>query len=179
MVSMNFDPTSVEDDGGPAPIPAGRYLLEIVDTKSIANKKGTGEYLFIVYRVVEGAYEGRKVFDRLNYINQSEQAQNIARKQLKRLCALCGIDGELIDSEQLHFKRFHANVVVKPDEGFGPQNEVRYPAAANPDQTEIPFETDHDRAATNGKPKPPAPRPSPAPRPQPGAKRPWEQKPKF
>jgi hypothetical protein len=196
MATLNFDPNSVEDDRGPAPIPAGRYLLEIVDTQSIDNKKGTGKYLFLIMRVVEGQYEGRKVFDRINYINTSEQAQQIARKQLKRLCGLCGVTGDLVDSEQLHFRRFYANVVVKPDEGYGQQNEVKYPAATiqqearEQGQEEIPFDATPESASVKqngGNPAKPAAaaafsplvRPNVA-RPAPtGTAKPWDKKPKF
>jgi hypothetical protein len=181
MATLNFDPNSVEDDRGPAPIPAGRYLLEIVDSQSVDNKKGTGKYLFLIMRVVEGQYEGRKVFDRINYINVSEQAQQIAQKQLKRLCGLCGVTGQLIDSEQLHFKRFYATVAVKPDEGYGPQNEVKYPAGVAPaeQQEEIPFDAAPAKPVNGGPPPAPPARPHVA-RPAPtGTAKPWDKKPRF
>jgi len=183
MAILNFDPSSIDDDKGPAPVPAGRYLLEIIDTKSIENKKGTGEYLFIILRVVEGTYEGKKIFDRINYINSSEQAQQIARKQLKRLCWLCGVQGELTDSEQLHFKRFYANVIIRPDEGWGAQNEVRYPAVPAEGQAELPMQeppwpTANGNGQAAAKPAPSA-KPAPA-RPAPASTaRPWEKRPKF
>jgi hypothetical protein len=169
MSEIRFNPDAVEDDGVDfAPLPAGRYLVEIVESGTRATKNGNGEYVHLKMRVVEGPYENRLLFDNLNYINQNEQAQQIAQKSLRRLCRLCSVEGELKDTEQLHFHRFHASVSVKKDTGWGPQNAVRYQDLAAEGQEEMALEE-----APAPAPKPAA---RPAPRPAPGgASKPWQK----
>lgn len=130
MTRISFDQNKVEGSGTFTPIPPGKYLLEISDSDVRPTKSGTGEYVYLVLRVVEGPHEGRLVFDRINYVNPNRQVEEIAQKALKRLCRLCGVRGELTDTQQLHFKRFEASVGIRADTGYGEQNQVRYPDVA-------------------------------------------------
>lgn len=137
MAEIRFNPAAVEDDGSDfTPLPAGRYLVEIIESDTRPTKNGSGEYVHLKMRVVDGPYENRLLFDNLNYINQNSTTQQIAQKSLRRLCRLCSIEGELENTEQLHFHRFHVSVSIRADTGYGPQNAVRYPDA-DPEQMEM------------------------------------------
>jgi hypothetical protein len=170
MAEIRFNPEAVEDDGVDfAPLPQGRYLVEIIESDTRPTKSGGGEYVHLKMRVVEGPYENRLLFDNLNYINQNATAQQIGQKNLRRLCRLCSIEGELENTEQLHFHRFHVSVAIKADTGFGPQNAVRYPDAPDPNQMEMLAEAPE-----------PAPAPKPAARPvarpaATGTAKPWQK----
>jgi hypothetical protein len=168
MAEIRFDPDNVEDDGNDfTPLPAGRYLVEIIESDTRPTKNGSGEYVHLKMRVVEGPYENRYLFDNLNYINQNQQTQQIAQKSLRRLCRLCEVEGELQNTEQLHFHRFHASVSIRKDTGWGEQNAVRYPDVADPNQMDM-----LEPAPT------PAPKPAARPVPRPaatGATKPWQK----
>lgn len=173
MARISFDQDKVEGTGSFTPIPPGKYLVEITDSDVRPTKSGTGEYVYLVLRVVDGPHEGRLIFDRLNYINQNQQAEEIAQKALKRLCRLCGIRGELTDTQDLHFKRFEASVGVRADQGYGEQNQVRYPDLP----AEMAKRDEPVHVPVNGEeavPQKVAPRPAPA-----GGQRPWQQKSRF
>ena len=64
-------------------------------------KAGTGKYIELSMQVVEGQYEGRRLWERLNVYNPSEQAERIARSQLNQLSAAVGRTGTT-DTESLH-----------------------------------------------------------------------------
>ena len=133
--------------------------MEIVESDTRVSKTGSGEYVHLKMRVVDGPYEGRYLFDRLNYVNVNAQAQQIAQKSLKRLCRLCGVAGQLTNTEQLHFKRFHVSARIRKDAGYGEQNAVSYPDASDPKQAEPPAPAPvarpaPARPATTGAPKP-------------------------
>lgn len=183
MARISFDQDKVEGTGSFTPIPPGKYLVEITDSDVRPTKSGTGEYVYLVLRVVEGLYEGRLIFDRLNYINQNQQAEEIAQKALKRLCRLCGIRGELTDTQDLHFKRFEVSIGIRADQGYGEQNQVRYPdlpvergpqpPAKRDEPVHVPVNGE-EAALAGAQTQKVAPRPAPA-----GGQRPWQQKSRF
>jgi hypothetical protein len=127
MAIINFDQTKVPEGTSFAPIPAGRYLVEIIETDVKPTKAGNGHYLYLVFRVVEGPYEGRQLWDRINFDNPSQQTVEIAQKTLRKLCRLCGYRPAVLENTQeLHFKRFYINVAIETTPGYDPQNTVRY-----------------------------------------------------
>jgi hypothetical protein len=158
MASLSFNTEKVDDRNAFTPVPAGRYLVEVISSEIKKTKNGNGEFIFLILRIVDGPHEGQKIFDRINFINQNKDAENIAQRALKKLCLACGVRGELTDTEQLHFKRFHAHILVRQDIGFPAQNSVRYP---DPPPVAPLFENGGGAAATKEKPAPIA-RPKPS-----------------
>ena len=112
MAKMNFDASAVELDDGEyttskydIPVPEGSYLAEIVDQNEKENDKKTGRYVHVKWEIAEGEHLGRWIPEWINYIHESETAQRIAAKQLKKLCDALGID-KMTDTEaQLQGKR--------------------------------------------------------------------------
>jgi Protein of unknown function (DUF669) len=182
MARLSFDPDATDGTGGFTPIPPGRYLLEIQESDVRPTKAGTGEYLYLVLRVVTGPHEGRLIWDRLNFSNPNEQAQEIAQKALKRLVRLCGLPVSVLhnlDTQVLHFKRFEAAVTIKQSPGYEPQNAVRYPDApgAPPDGGEEAPKSNGQQIVTQAQQRaaaPPLPRPAPS-----GGPAPWKKAPRF
>ena len=97
-LNMEFDPGSVEPGNNLDPIPAGEYVAQIVDSSVNPPKSGKGLMLNLTWEVVEGEYEKRKVWDRINYQHESAQAQLIGQQQLKAICDAIGLPGHLSDS---------------------------------------------------------------------------------
>ncbi|WP_083935992.1 DUF669 domain-containing protein [Methylobacterium sp. B1] len=124
-LGTTFDPASVQsDDGGFEPLPAGTYDLHVIDSEVKQTKSG-GDMLVLVCEVTTGPLTGRRVWLRLNIRNDNAQTQEIAHRELGKLCAATGT-GAISDSNELHNKPFRADVIVTPARnGYGPGNDLR------------------------------------------------------
>lgn len=124
-LGMNFDANQVEPNGTFDPVPAGDYVLQIINSEMKSTKDGMGQYLSLEMDILEGEYAGRKVFDRLNLMNNNVQTVEIAQRTLSAICHATGVLN-VADSEQLHFKPMVAKVVVKPPKDqYAASNEVK------------------------------------------------------
>lgn len=130
MAHLNFNASEVPEDEGFAPIPAGVYNCQIIQSEMKDTKAGTGQYLELRVQVLDEPYTGRLIFERLNLINPNPTAVKIANRTLADLCIACGVD-EVEDSEELHGIEFKAKVAVTEGNGdYPPQNEVKKYSAA-------------------------------------------------
>ena len=85
-------------------------------SRSQQPKSGDGYYVAVTWKIDEGEYEGRQVWQRITYIHSSEQAQTIGRKQLKDLCNATGLGDEHVeDVEVFLFKRAKIKVGIERD----------------------------------------------------------------
>jgi|SRR5271157_478540 len=167
MVKLNdYNADKVEPTGAFDPLPAGEYVVWIehgTDMKD--NKQGTGQYLKLVYSVVEGPYQGRKIFENLNLhfddVEENEKhamAVKIANDKLRQICFAVG-NHTPRDTEELCEIAFVARVGIKKgnDEFPDPQNKVT-----------------KCRALSEGPAKGPMTKPAPAGAPAPGSVAPAE-----
>ena len=83
---QGFDANKVEPRAAMDPIPAGRYLAMLNSSEMKANKSGTGQFLELVFTIVEGEYKNRQLWARLNLVNPNELAVKIAQAELSALC---------------------------------------------------------------------------------------------
>jgi hypothetical protein len=83
------------------PIPAGRYLAVITDSEMRPNKAGSGEYLQLTFEIIEGQYQGRLLWTRLNIVHPNATAAAIARAELASICRAVGVMAPQ-DSVELH-----------------------------------------------------------------------------
>ena len=86
-----FDANKVEPRAVMEAIPAGKYLAMITASELKANKAKTGQYLELVFTVLEGEYQNRKLWSRLNISHQNEVAMRIAQSDLSALCRAVGV----------------------------------------------------------------------------------------
>ena len=84
--ASQVDPATVFD-----PIPAGKYLAAIIDSKMKPTKSGNGEYLELTFQVLEGEHKGRQLWTRLNLNNPNAQTVKIARGELSAICRAVGV----------------------------------------------------------------------------------------
>jgi hypothetical protein len=121
---QTFDPSAVPPAQPREILPPGKYLVHIVESEMKATKDGGGQYLQIVFAVLDGQYANKKVYDRLNLINANATAVEIANRALADICLATGT-GPVSDSEQLHWKPLTITVKVDPTKGgYGPSNSI-------------------------------------------------------
>jgi len=120
-----FDASAVEPSSYDV-LPPGKYLAQIVASEMRATKDGSGQYLYMEVDIIEGQYAGRKLFDRLNLVNASADAVQIAQRTLSSICRAVG-KLQVSNSEQLHLIPLIADVRVRPPKGmYGESNSIRY-----------------------------------------------------
>ena len=130
---MSLLPTLTEDDFQDdfQVIPAGNYDCMIVSSCMKPTKTG-GEFLLLEIDVIEGKYQGRKVFTRLNLVNSNPKAVSIARKELAQICTACNVNSPK-DSQDLHNIPFFATIGIDPaNNGFKESNKITKFSKKNP-----------------------------------------------
>ena len=85
-----FNASEVEPQGTFEVIPAGRYVAVIIESVTKENSAKTGSFLEMVFQIIEGPNEGRKLWARLNLKHPNETAVKIARAQLSSICRATG-----------------------------------------------------------------------------------------
>ena len=103
MATLNFNANDVEPSVEFEAIPAGKYQAVIVDSDMKPNKAGTGEYLQLEFEIIEGEYQNRKVWTRLNLNNPNPDAVRMARADLSAICHAVGViqPGDSVDLHNL------------------------------------------------------------------------------
>lgn len=124
---LNFDASTVAPAAAFDPIPAGWYNVHITDSEAKPTGAGTGFYLELEMEVLDGAYAGRKVFDRLNLHNPNPVATEIAYKTLSAICHATGVI-QVADSAQLHNRPMQCKVSLR---AAGPGKDGQHYEASN------------------------------------------------
>ena len=116
LSSYNFNAEEIEPSSSFDPIPAGWYTAIISNSEMKATRDGYGEYLSLTLQIIDGQYENRLVFARLNLKNANDKAVDIARKDLAAICRAVGVMSPK-SSEELHDKPLMIKVKVRPASG--------------------------------------------------------------
>jgi hypothetical protein len=96
-----FDASKVEPRMAMDPIPAGKYVAILSGSELKSNKAGTGQFLELVFTIIEGEYKNRQLWARLNLFNPNQVAMKIAQAELSALCRAVGVMTPR-DSVELH-----------------------------------------------------------------------------
>ena len=125
-LGMTLNPADVpEDERSFEPFPAGDYMVQAIETDVVDTKTGTGRRLALTLQVMEGPYMGRQVFDGINILNQSAEAQRIGQRQLADLCLSVGLPS-ISNSDDLIGRPFRCRIGIQPARGeYGPRNVVK------------------------------------------------------
>lgn len=115
---LNVKPLSFD------PVPEGNYLAEVIDSELVPTSAGTGIILKVTHSILEGEFEGRKVFTQFNIQNPSERAQQIGRGMLSALCKACGFSGIVSDSSQVHGLPHIIKVKIETSPGYADKNKI-------------------------------------------------------
>lgn len=163
MVAGNlqgFDATQVAPQDTFDPLPAGWYTVIISDSEMKPTKDQKGEYLHLELTVIEGEFENRRAWDRLNLVNPNQTAVEIAQRALSAICHAVGVMAPN-DSTELHDRPFQVKLSVRPAKGeYEASNDVKGyrpigEGAAAPEAPANRFATRTPAAAASGAKTPP------------------------
>ena len=87
LQGLNID-ANVPEAGSFTVVPENIYKAVIAGDKIVSTKDGKGKILELTVQIIDGPYTGSTIIDRLNIVNASQQAQNIAQGTLKRICGV-------------------------------------------------------------------------------------------
>ena len=88
---QSWDASSEEQMGDFSPVPEGKYLAQILSGEWKNTSAGNGQYLELVFEILQGEYRGRRVWARLNLKNPSADAVRIAKQEMSSICHATGI----------------------------------------------------------------------------------------
>ena len=124
MSQLTFDATNHETLGTYDALPAGWYNAAIDASEMKATKDGTGAYLQLSFKILDGFANGRKVFARLNLQNSNPTAQEIAYKTLSSIMHATG-QLRINDSAELHAIPMKIKLKVRAgDEKYEASNDI-------------------------------------------------------
>ena len=136
-----FDPTTQEGNSWDV-LPVGEYVAQIVEASIQQPNSGDGYHLALTWKITEGDFEGRQVWQRITYLHSSEQAQTIGRKTLKDLCVATDVAEQVDDAEVFLFKPVRIRLGIEKDkQGIYPdKNRISriLPLETKPAETEQP-----------------------------------------
>lgn len=105
--------------------------LEVIQSeiKETSTKNGDGKMLMLRYSIIEPEdFKGRLVFGNITLEHDKSDTQEIGQKTFARLCRAMGIQDEVTDSDELHFKSFRAKIGMgKPSKDKNPDGSPVYP----------------------------------------------------
>lgn len=123
MAQLGFNAGDYDPTDDFEPLPAGEYLTMITES-TLENTKTGGRMVKLAYTVMEGQFEGRKLWSQHNIENRNPKAEEIGRKELSRIAH--AISQPMIsDTDQLLQQIVRIRIVIKNDPGYGPKNEVK------------------------------------------------------
>jgi hypothetical protein len=114
----DFDATTHEPLNHFDPVPAGTYRAMAIASENKPTRAGTGHYLEIMWEIIEGEYQGRRLWSRLNLDHPNEETVKFALRELSSICRALGVLRPR-DSTELHNKPLLLRVAVKPRKDNG------------------------------------------------------------
>lgn len=107
-------------------IPNGEYRAIMIESAVQQTRAGNGTYLKATWLILDGEYEGRKIWEMYTLTNLNAKATQIGRSQLKSIAMAQGkMSGMVNDSEDMHDKPVMIRVKTEPGQGeYGPKNRI-------------------------------------------------------
>jgi len=114
-LGFTFDSSNQQGQDTNDVLPAGDYLMQVVQSEVRATKDGSGQYVWLEFDILDGEHQGRKYWERLNIWNANPTAAEIANRALTSLTRACGMVA-IDDTEDLHFKPIKVRMGVSKAE---------------------------------------------------------------
>lgn len=120
QINEVFDARNFEPDTGGSGldfVPEGTYNVVIENTEIKETKNKDGGMFVITYKIASDAFAGKKVAQRLNLWNKSDDAKAIAQKQLSAVCHVTGIFQVPMAAQGAALRGAALQVIVKVRDG--------------------------------------------------------------
>jgi len=140
-MQFSFDASGIDtsdDRGGFEPLPQGKYNAMVIES-AVKDSKAGGQYVELVCQVLDGKHINRKIWHRLNIVNDSPVAENIGRKDLAVLMINLGLPPQMVDTQELHGKPFVMGLKISQRDGYEPSNDVSFTGPATNQPTAAPM----------------------------------------
>lgn len=125
MAILNFDASKVDPQDSFDPVPLGEYKAIIESSEMKPTKNNAGSYLQLTFKIIDGDYKNRLIFDRLNLNNQNQTTVEIAQRALSAICHAVNVLHPK-DSAELHNKPLIIKVGIRKGTGdYSDQNEIK------------------------------------------------------
>jgi hypothetical protein len=101
-------------------------LAQIISDELVVKDNGARQRLVLCWEILDGPHAKRRIWDSLNIVNPSADAENISKRAVIRLCEIHGIPTPLRDSSLLHFKPTRIKVRTDPPKnGYDAKNVIK------------------------------------------------------
>ena len=140
-MQFSFDASGIDtsdDRGGFEPLPQGKYNAMVIES-AVKDSKAGGQYVELVCQVLDGKHINRKIWHRLNIVNDNPVAENIGRKDLAVLMINLGLPPQMVDTQELHGKPFVMGLKISQRDGYEPSNDVSFTGPASNQPTAAPM----------------------------------------
>lgn len=125
MASLNgFDASQVPEQQSFDALPEGQYVVIATASEMKPTKNGQGQFLQFTFEVLDGPCKGRKLWARLNLVNQNQTAVDIAQRELGAICRAVGVI-KPNDSAELHNRPLLVTVAVEVDDRKRESNVIK------------------------------------------------------
>lgn len=127
-----IDPNEVDTSGTEFDvIRPGKHPAHLIEYEEEKTKTGGVQHV-LTWEIVEGKYEKRRVWDRVNYKNGSDEARRLARVHYAKLATAIG-EPQLRSLEQALFKPVMIDIAIDKDKsGQYPDKNVVRPGGISP-----------------------------------------------
>ena len=138
-MKFDHDQTDIEPLGDFEALPEGSYIAFIESDEQKRNKADTGDVLSLKWKIADGKYKNRTIFDNLNMKHPNAQAQAISIRTIETIRNIIGIE-KLENSSQLHNSpmvifvtiREYAGKTYNDIKSYNPASEENTQAALDP-----------------------------------------------
>ena len=125
MATFSFDASSIAPATSFAPVPAGNYISQIIDSSIGATKDMTGQILKLTFEIIDGEFKGRKIWNNLNIQNKNPDTQKYAQADLSAICRATN-QIKLEDTASLHNIPLKIKVSIREASGgYEAQNQIK------------------------------------------------------
>jgi hypothetical protein len=117
-MSMEFPngPYNPEDtDGGFDLLPPGKYVAQAVEGRIGPPKSGNGYALTLVWKIIEGEYENRQIWQNISFVHPKPGAQFFGQKMLNSIIAAVGCATPLSNVEPLLWTPVRIVLAIEED----------------------------------------------------------------
>ena len=115
-MSMQFpEPYNPENTGGFEPLPPGEYVAQAIEASIAPPKTGNGYALTLTWKILEGEYENRQVWQNISYVHPKAGAQYHGEKMLNAIIDAVGAATPLTNIEPLLFVPCRIGISIETD----------------------------------------------------------------